>query len=193
MSRLKRTLTILLLLMSVTLRGQYITNGFWDNWFIGGGAGLNVGIDKYVENDIVSYPYGFALATELYMGKCLTPEFAIRIEKQGFKASCGGSAQDFAYVNGALMWDITSQLTGYREDRGVSCVPYLHAGIVTHGPETNFGLGCGIEAPIRLKEQLYLVPSWKFLAVHNVGLDALSSLTVSLRFYFDKCYWICYD
>lgn len=192
---MKRIIALLTLITTALVAaGQgYVTNGFWDNWYLGAGGGGNMGIDKHVVDDVTTYPRGYGIATELYLGKCLTPEFEIKIGMQGINVSCGQSVEDFRYLNGSLLFDVSALATGYREDRRISVVPYIHTGIVYYNCDENFGLGAGIESPIRVKKQLYIVPNLKFLAVHNVGIDALSSFTISLRYYFDKSYWVCYD
>ena len=57
------------------VRGAYETNGFADNWFIGGGAGVNTFFGHGVDGK-------FALSADAFIGKWFTPSVGARV---GFK------------------------------------------------------------------------------------------------------------
>ena len=64
------------------VRGSYETNGFWDNWFIGLGAGANT-----VAGENVNFkPFG-GLAVDVNLGKWFTPTVGARIGYKGLKNS----------------------------------------------------------------------------------------------------------
>ena len=61
------------------VRGPYVTNGFFDNTFISVGAGANSVLEK-------TYGLGkFGLATDLNIGKWLTPTVGVRAGWHGLK------------------------------------------------------------------------------------------------------------
>ena len=60
-----------------TIRHHYLTNGLWDNWFVGAGAGLNFFYDEGETNT------GFAL--DVNFGKWVTPSVGVRAGFNGLR------------------------------------------------------------------------------------------------------------
>ncbi len=107
-------------------------NGFWDNWFIGVGAGANVYFGDYDKDaDFFSRP---TVAPILQFGTWHNPYL-------GFRAKLtGGSLHHFGpdatvmahqkYVGGELnvLWNVSNYLGRYNENRFYSFIPYAGVG-----------------------------------------------------------------
>ena len=140
------------------VRGSYHTNGLWDNWFIGLGAGLNSVIDN-------GDSYGATgLAAEVNVGKWFTPAVGARVGWHGLKNKAkvpgwfsGTDPFQYNFVHGDLLWNISNTLSGYKETRFWDVIPYAQFGAVAaiindNGRDTrrSFGWGGGILNDFRL-------------------------------------------
>lgn len=120
------------------VRGPYQTNGFWDNWFIGVGGGVNTLLAP--DNGNLFTP---AITAEV--GKWLTPSIALRAGYQGWnfkeeyspynwshyvleKDDKGNITQNYRYFHGDVMLSLTNAIWGYKENRFWNVNPYIHAG-----------------------------------------------------------------
>ena len=65
-------------------KGPYVTNGFWDNWFITAGGGAQV----YFGNGDSHGSFGkrIAPALDISVGKWVTPSVGMRFQYSGLKA-----------------------------------------------------------------------------------------------------------
>ena len=157
------------------VRHPYLTNGLWDNWFIGAAGGANVFFDG-------AYDPGFTPALDITVGKWATPSVGARIGYQGLYGSewsrrpsvLGSEFNDakgryqqkfgFAYLHADLMWNFTNSVFGYKEKRFWSIIPYLHTGVLyvferEGAPEWNdleLGAGAGLLQNFRLCNRLDL-------------------------------------
>ena len=116
-----------------TVRHPYLTNGLWDNWFVGAGAGLNFFYDNSEKNT------GFAL--DVNVGKWVTPSFGVRAGWNGLNGSLENG--NFSYIHGDVMWNISNAIGGYSETRIWNFVPYAHAGMLIDQPMTANELAVG--------------------------------------------------
>ena len=109
------------------VRGPYVTNGVFDNTFIGVGAGVNSVLEK-------GYGLGkFGLATDVNFGKWFTPAVGARIGWHGLKdTSKSGELNKapFNYFHGDLLWNLSNSLGGYKETRVWNLIPYATAGLL---------------------------------------------------------------
>ena len=109
------------------VRGPYVTNGVFDNTFIGIGAGVNSVLEK-------GYGLGkFGLATDVNFGKWFTPAVGARIGWHGLKdTSKSGELNKapFNYFHGDLLWNLSNSLGGYKETRVWNLIPYATAGLL---------------------------------------------------------------
>ena len=127
-----------------TIRHPYLTNGLWDNWFVGAGAGLNFFKDGAWTN-------GFAL--DVNVGKWITPCVGVRGGFNGLTGSPDGGK--YGYVHADAMWNISNAIGGYKESRFWDFVPYAHTGLlVDNGME--LASGAGLLNMIRLAKRLDL-------------------------------------
>lgn len=129
-----------------TIRHPYLTNGLWDNWFVGAGAGMNFFFDDDVKNS--------GLALDVNVGKWVTPCVGLRLGYNGLNGSLDGNHN---YIHADAMWNISNAIGGYKESRFWDFVPYLHTGIMfnnENGRELSSGLG--LLNVIRLSKRLDL-------------------------------------
>jgi outer membrane protein OmpA-like peptidoglycan-associated protein len=140
------------------VRGAYETNGLWDNWFIGVGAGVN---SVYNNADFGKY----GIATDVNLGKWFTPSVGARIGWRGLtneaKKTEAGTLSDgkfnaFDFFHGDLMWNISNAFSGYKETRVWDIIPYAQfGGYYFKNNDTDFdgtelGFGAGILNDFRL-------------------------------------------
>ena len=131
-----------------TIRHPYLTNGLWDNWFVGAGFGMNF----FTDNS--EWSSGFAL--DVNVGKWVTPCVGVRAGYNGLKGSLDGG--NFGYIHGDVMWNISNAIGGYKESRFWDFVPYAHAGLLIDNPNTGkeLAVGAGLLNVIRLAKRVDL-------------------------------------
>ena len=112
------------------VRGSYETNGFWDNWFIGLGAGANT-----VAGENVNFkPFG-GLAVDVNLGKWFTPTVGARIGYKGLKNSFelkdnnvlkAGFKDEYNQhlFHADFLWNLSNSFSGYKETRFWDIIPY---------------------------------------------------------------------
>lgn len=166
------------------VRGAYETNGFWDNWFIGGGAGVNTFFGHGVDGK-------FALSADGFIGKWFTPCVGARVGYKGlglntaiqngweFMTTAEGKL-GMASANLDVLWNISNSISGYKETRFWDFVPYFRAGYIqTKGGDykpaydkgtycnREWGLGLGLLNDFRLGNRLDLYIDATGLVVKN--------------------------
>ena len=140
-------------------RGPYVTNGAFDNTFIGLGAGVNSVIEK-------GYGLGkIGLATDVNFGKWFTPAVGARIGWHGIQNTSKSGEFDkaaFNYIHGDLLWNLSNSIDGYKETRFWNFIPYASAGLTLikhHGLkqfDQEFAAGVGLLNSLRLGERVNL-------------------------------------
>ena len=133
--------------------GPYVTNGFWDNWYISVGAGINTWgrMDVQTPNNATNLHYRNKVRwmIEGSVGKWITPIFGVRLHGQGThyltsytnakgdyfntnvpQSKWGKYTSKFGYglidVDG--MVNLSNWIGGYREDRVYSAVGIVGMG-----------------------------------------------------------------
>ena len=168
------------------VRGAYETNKAFDNTFIGIGAGINSVIGDWTN----TASWGkIGLAADLNFGKWWTPAIGMRLgyhglwqtpkvafygaqnannNPAGVAPANNGAANDkfgFHYLYGALMWNISNSIGGYKETRFWDFIPYVSMGIldVTSGgifalknSNLEYGAGVGLVNELRLSDRVNL-------------------------------------
>lgn len=162
------------------VRGPYLANGLWDNWFIGADAGVNIFMNKQAGYSGKLAPYA-----GLYVGKWIDPMFGLRVGYQGIqgKQDAAGSVNasspmiakySFWYVHGDFMWNFTNTVWGYKEKRFWNMAPYVHVGALriydvndptmdapgkpennVHKYDNEIGFGVGLFNTLRLTKRLH--------------------------------------
>lgn len=124
-------------------RGPYVTNRFFDNWFITAGGGVQVYIG---ENDSYgSLGKRLAPALDISLGKWITPAAGVRFQYSGLQAKgwsygvtpySDGLVSDNVYkekfnvmnLHADFLWNISNAISGYRSDRFWDFIPYVGFG-----------------------------------------------------------------
>lgn len=125
----------------------YVTNGFWDNWFISIGAGGQV---YFGQNDSQGkFGKRIAPSFDFSIGKWLVPTIGVRAQVSGFTLkgftydpnnmyATGSPDKDGLYkqnwkqfnVHGDVLLNLSNWIGGYRTDRFYEAIPYLGFGIM---------------------------------------------------------------
>ena len=128
------------------VRGPYLTNGLWDNWFVNLGGGVNLGYDNG--------DWGLGGALNLNVGKWFTPSVGGRVGYNGITGMDGM----FGYFHADALWNISNAIGGYKETRLWDFVPYLHAGLLYDRPIAGleWAAGAGLLNLVRLTDRLDL-------------------------------------
>ena len=184
------------------VRGSYETNGFWDNWFIGLGAGANT-----VAGENVNFkPFG-GLAVDVNLGKWFTPTVGARIGYKGLKNSFelkDNNALKTGYkdeynqhmFHADFLWNLSNSFSGYKETRFWDIIPYAQfvglANFKNIDDKNNFeyAAGAGILNDFRLGNHvdLYLDLAADLARRESLGIPGekrytfLPSLTAGLIF-----------
>lgn len=180
------------------VRGSYLTNGLWDNWWVGVAGGVNFFGDG-------GWTPSTGGALEVNVGKWMTPCVGARVGYHGLtgamwhtKPTVLGSVLDdakdeykqkfgFAYFHGDVMWNVSNAFGGYKETRFWNVIPYMHAGIIwTYNRakadkfgDKEFAAGCGLLNNLRLCERVNLTLDVRGLLVngkHHAGVGGVSGL-----------------
>lgn len=121
------------------------TNRFFDNWFVGAGAGAQIFYGDH--NKQMKFNERLTPGFELYVGKWFTPGIGVRLAVNGltikgatqngshstgeiYDASQGLSKQQFDYyhAHGDVFFNLTNMLGGYKSDRVYTVSPYVGLG-----------------------------------------------------------------
>ena len=139
------------------VRGPYETNGFWSNWFIGIGAGVNSVYDNGIKNFTVG-----GLATDVNVGKWITPSVGARVGWKGlnnsFEYDNGRSTGSFNqhYFHADALWNISNSISGYKETRFWDFVPYATFGGIKKADNWEYAGGVGLLNDLRLGKHVDL-------------------------------------
>lgn len=126
-----------------TKRGPYLTNRFFDNWFISAGYGVQVYMGENDSHDSFGRRFGSAL--DISLGKWITPSVGVRFQYSGLQAlgcSYGKAPYSEAWeegnyyeekfrtlnLHGDFMWNISNAISGYKEERFWDLIPYVGFG-----------------------------------------------------------------
>ena len=170
-------------------KGPYVTNGFWDNWFVTAGGGAQI---YFGESDgHGSFGKRITPALDISVGKWVTPSVGVRFQYSGLKAR-GWSDGKLPYSYGTpdtkgyyrekfntmnlhadFLWNISNAIGGERTDRFWNLVPYAGVGWArsyghsTHDNEIAFSAG--------------LLHNWTISDAVDISID-MKSMIVNQRF-----------
>jgi outer membrane protein OmpA-like peptidoglycan-associated protein len=156
--------------------GRFVTNGFWDNWFIAAGVGGKV---YFGPNDgLGSFGKRIAPSFDFAVGKWFVPTLGLRAHLNGLKAKGFTRDANNVYVDGApdsqgvypqawnqvhgqvdLLINASNWIGGYRSDRFFEFVPFAGAGLIrsfTKGSHHAFAVSAGLINKMRLTKALDL-------------------------------------
>ncbi|WP_029903777.1 OmpA family protein [Prevotella sp. 10(H)] len=153
-------------------KATFARNGFWDNWFIGLGAGANFVLGD--DNGDADFLNRLTVAPTIQVGKWYNPYIGGRLKFQGGSLhNFQNNATDMIHnkyfaVEADVMWDVTNYLGRYNEKRVYSLIPYIGIGggigwdykldDKTHpgGKQRNFTINGGIINKFRFSERVAL-------------------------------------
>ena len=155
-----------------TIRHPYLTNGLWDNWFVGAGAGMNFFFNEGENNS--------GLAVDVNLGKWVTPCVGLRLGYNGIKGSLENS--NHTYIHADALWNLSNAIGGYKESRFWDFAPYFHTGLLFNpGHEKELASGIGLLNVLRLSKRLdltldvrgtvYKRHSYAYIATAALGLS----------------------
>lgn len=150
----------------------YVTNRFWDNWFISIGAGGEV---YFGQNDSQGkFGKRIAPAFDFSVGKWIVPTIGLRAQVSGFKLRgytydpnnmyvSSGPDKDGLFkqswkqfnVHGDVLLNLSNWIGGYRYDRFYEAIPYLGFGIMhacTSADNNVFTANAGLINKMRLSD-----------------------------------------
>ena len=111
----------------------FLKIGFWDNWFIGAGAGANIYFGD--NNKDADFFNRFTVTPEFQIGKWISPYLGTRIKAAGLTNlhtfndnATIMSRNRYASFQANLMWSITDYFMKYSSDRVYQLVPYVGFG-----------------------------------------------------------------
>lgn len=111
----------------------FVKNGFWDNWFIGAGAGANMYFGD--NNKDADFFNRFTVTPEFQIGKWISPYLGTRIKAAGltnlhtFNDNASIMSRNrYASFQANLMWSITDYFMNYSSDRVYRLIPYVGFG-----------------------------------------------------------------
>lgn len=150
----------------------YVTNRFWDNWFISIGAGGEVYFGQTDSKG--KFSKRIAPAYDFSIGKWFVPTLGLRAQVSGFKLkgftynpanryAKGGPDKDGLYkqswkqfnVHGDILLNLSNWIGGYRYDRFYEAVPYIGFGIMhacTSADNNVFTANAGLINKMRLSD-----------------------------------------
>ncbi|GAA4168107.1 OmpA family protein [Sphingobacterium ginsenosidimutans] len=156
------------------------TNHFWDNWFIGAGAGVQHYFGDH--NKQMKFSETLSPNFSAYFGKWFTPGIGARVGASGFKivgvtqngAHSTGERYDgkpwdgywlynkefnYFHLNGDVLFNLTNIFGGYRPDRFYEISPYAGLGWMVTNDEPKakeVSANLGIYNTFRLTNALQL-------------------------------------
>lgn len=125
---------------------RVVTNGFWDNWFVGVGAGVNVYGGQHDQH--MSLGKRFAPAVNAYVGKWFTPGLGVRANysglywngvaispetgfvRKGLGDGYHKQKRNFVNMHADVMLNLSEMFCGHNPQRAYSFIPYAGAGII---------------------------------------------------------------
>ena len=120
----------------IPVKKSVITNSFWSNWYVSGGADFNA---AYTSEEVLGNKNPFSsdrgtFGLHLAVGKWVTPVVGFRTKLQGlWSKQVISSDQHAAYRYWNLHEDLTINLSnllgGYREERVWNFIPYVGWGV----------------------------------------------------------------
>ena len=132
------------------VRGPYETNAFVDNLILGGGLGINSGINTGNGGTLpwVIWP---GIGVDLYVGKWITPEYGLRLAYHGLTNQ--NTIKPVTFFNHweniftlDYLFNLSSLIDGYQETREWTWTAFPSAGLSLYDGNPAWALGLGAQA-----------------------------------------------
>lgn len=194
-----------------TKKGPYVTNGFWDNWFMSVGAGVQGYFGEFhTKGDTYITP-----AFDLSVGKWVTPVWGARMQVAGLTAKSATINGNNPFVDGRYdntyynlkmkymhyhvdaLFNLSAAFWGYKPDRVYELIPFVgFGGISTYsGPSSHeLAFDAGILNKFRISEHFDINLELRG-ALFNQRFDAqwggnrgegIGSITAGITYRFGK-------
>lgn len=163
-------------------RGPYITNSAGSNWFVGGGVGINSSFSKQIKM-FSEFKLKNNFTADVFVGKWFTPSIGLRVGYRGVTNNVGydtdkfysksyknGKQLRFGYLHGDVMWNVTNNLGGYKEDRIYNFIPYLSGGLggINNGhTDLKVAFSMGFYNTFRINKVVNLFADLSIIATEN--------------------------
>jgi outer membrane protein OmpA-like peptidoglycan-associated protein len=193
-------------------KGPYITGGFWDNWFVTAGGGINV---YFGESDTHGdFSDRIAPALDISVGKWITPSVGMRMQYSGLKAK-GWTSGQLPYSQGTpdtegyykekfntmnlhadLLWNASNEFGGENPYRFWSFDPYVGFGLAHssgHGTSKDeLAANAGLLHNIRISDAIDISIDMRAMFVNqrfaytsgSNGLNVLGTVTAGVTYKF---------
>jgi outer membrane protein OmpA-like peptidoglycan-associated protein len=153
--------------------GKFITNGFWDNWFISAGVGGKASFGP--DDSQGDFSKRIAPSFDFAVGKWIVPVLGARLHANGFRMNGFTTNPKNFYVEGTanakgayqqkleqdiqlqfdLLVNLSNWIGGYRADRFFEFVPFAGSGFI-HGDHNTLAVTGGLINKMRLTNALDL-------------------------------------
>ncbi len=172
----------------------YATNGFWDNWEISFGGGVNYTRWGYGKNGHAGWELNASLT------KWVIPAVGLRMQLQGGEHNYClepgiKTAHSYVGLHGDLMVNVSNWVR-YREDRFYSFVPFVGFGLLTAEPGNKatfnqLGAYAGVLNKFRVGKSIDLNLEAKAYAVKREAtlFRKAISITAGVTYRFNKRGW----
>ena len=195
-------------------KGPYITAGFWDNWFVTAGGGINV---YFGESDTYGdFSKRIAPALDISIGKWITPSVGMRLQYAGLKAKgwtngllpySHGNADANGYykekfntmnLHADLLFNASNEFGGENQYRFWSFVPYVGFGLAHSWSNGNskdeLAANAGLLHNIRLTDAFDVSIDMRAMFVNqrfaytngSKGLNVLATVTAGISYKFNN-------
>lgn len=122
----------------------YVTNGFWDNWFLSANIGATWNGDGLFTGGVRE---NFSGIGDLTAGKWLTPNWGLGLGLGVYGIQDLNRSNTYLTFNPHVnvYWDWTNQFGGYDPNRMYHAIPYAHfGGMISKKLGGDFTLGVGL-------------------------------------------------
>lgn len=172
----------------------YVTNGFWANWEMSVGGGVNY----YHWGSSRSSRIGWEVNASAT--KWVIPALGVRVQMQGGEHNyrllrAGDVSQSYIGLHGDLMVNVSNWVR-YREDRFYSFVPFVGFGLLSTNPtnsqtSNHFGIYGGVLNKFRVGKAIDLNLELKGYSAkfQNSNFRKFLSATVGITYRFNKRNW----
>ena len=114
-------------------KATFARNGFWDNWFVGAGAGASVYFGPSDQH--ADFLDRMTVNPSVFVGKWFNPYLGVRFRGQGgkihtFSGNQGQNMYSMTHVNATVdfMFNVTNYLGKYNENRFYNFIPTVGVG-----------------------------------------------------------------
>lgn len=175
----------------------YLTNRFFDNWFISAGAGAQSLIGEGTYNN--SFKDHLTPAVSLSTGKYVAPGWALRLKGDSWKINNFGTgskeSMNYFNVHVDVMADLMSVFGTYKESRIYQLIPYIGTGVArAQGGAKSLSVNAGLINSFKVSRSVSLNLELSVAAVsddfnksvYGKKYDAIVNAEIGATYYFKR-------